>query len=170
MRVMDGVVIREARKTDASGLVRAWRDAGRFAVATDATAFQVPVEEGLAEFLVSSLEAMEADETVLVAERDGEVLGFVSGRVLNPEGDAQWQIQRELAARRLLIDVVAVSEPHRRHHVGSALVGAIEDWARRRGAAVAAVDGNWENGVAVGFYEARLGYRRRGLTLRKALR
>lgn len=95
---MDGVVIREARKTDASGLVRAWRDAGRFAVATDATAFQVPVEEGLAEFLVSSLEAMEADETVLVAERDGEVLGFVSGRVLNPEGDAQWQIQRELAA------------------------------------------------------------------------
>lgn len=166
---MDGVVIREARRTDAPGLVRAWRDAGRFAVETDAIAFQVPVEEGLAEFFVASLAAMDDDETVLVAERDGEVLGFVSGRVLNPEDDAQWQIQRELGTRRLLIDVVAVSEPYRGRRIGSALMGAIEDWGRRRGAAVAAVDGNWENGVAVGFYEARLGYRRRGLTLRKAL-
>ena len=166
---MDGVVIRKARRPDAPGLVRAWLDAGRFAVETDATAFQVPEEDGLAEFFVSSLEDMGDDETVLVAERDGDVLGFVSGRVLQPEGDAQWQIQRELAARRLLIDVVAVSETHRRQRVGSALVRAIEDWARSRGAVVAAVDGNWENGVAVGFYEARLGYRRRGLTLRKAL-
>jgi hypothetical protein len=101
--MMAGVVIREARRTDAPALVRAWRDAGRFAVETDATAFQVPVEEGLAEFFVSSIEAMGDDETVLVAERDGEVLGFVSG-VCWTEGEARWQIQRELAARRLLID------------------------------------------------------------------
>jgi GNAT superfamily N-acetyltransferase len=167
---MEGVVIREALPGDAPGLVRAWRDAGRFAVETDATAFQVPVEEGLAEFFVSSLEGMPDDETVLVAERDGEVLGFASARVLEPERDPRWQIQCELSARRLLIDVVAVSEPFRRERVGTALVRAVEDWARQRGAAVAAVDGNWENGVAVGFYEARLGYRRRSLTLRKALR
>ena len=166
---MDGVVVREARPADAPGLVRAWRDAGRFAAETDEAAFQVPVEDGLAEFFVSSLEAMADDETVLVAERGGEVLAFVSGRVLGPEDDARWQIQRELAARRLVIDVVAVSEPFRRRGVGSLLVGAIEEWARRRGAKVAAVDGNWENGVAVGFYETRLEYRRRGLTLRKRL-
>ena len=167
--MMHGVVIREARRTDVSGLVRAWRDAGRFAVETDATAFQVPVEEGLAESFAASLEAMDDDEVVLVAERDGEVLAFVSARVLEPADDAQWQIQRELAVRRLHIDAVAVSEPYRRQRVGSALVRAIEESARRRGCAVAAVDGNWENGVAVGFYEAGLGYRRRGLTLHKAL-
>jgi ribosomal protein S18 acetylase RimI-like enzyme len=166
---MNGVVIREARQGDAEGLVGAWRDAGRFAVETDAAAFQVPVEDGLAEWFVSSLDVMQDDETVLVAERYGEVLGFLSARVLGPQSDAQWQIQRELSVRRLLIDVVAISEPFRRQRVGTALVRAVEEWGRRRGAAVAAVDGNWENGVAVGFYEAQLGYRRRGLALRKAL-
>jgi hypothetical protein len=55
---MDGVVIRDARRTDGSGLVRAWRDAGRFAVETDAAAFQVPVEEGLLEFFVWSPRTM----------------------------------------------------------------------------------------------------------------
>jgi GNAT superfamily N-acetyltransferase len=166
---MGGVVIREALRDDAEGLVRAWRDAGRFAVETDAAAYQVPVEDGLHEWFESSLDAMPNDETVLVAERDGEVLGFISARVLEPQSDARWQIQRELSARRLLIDVVAISEPFRRRRVGTALVRAVEEWGRRRGATVAAVDGNWENGVGVGFYEGRFGYRRRGLTLRKAL-
>jgi len=35
---------------------------------------------------------------------------------------------------------------------------------------VAAVVGNWHDGVGAGFYEAGLGSRRRGLTLRRPLR
>jgi GNAT superfamily N-acetyltransferase len=136
---------------------------------TDPVAFQVPAEDGLVEFFASSMEAMSGDEAVLVAESAGEILGFAAGRVLRPENDAAWQIQRELSALRLLIDVVAVAEPFRRRGVGTVLVRAIEEWGRARGASVAAVDGNWENGVAVGFYESRLGYRRRSLSLRKAL-
>ena len=166
---MDALVIRDARPEDVYGLARAWRDAGWFAVATDAVAFRVPAEEGLDEFFAATLEGMADDEAVLVADRDGEVLGFASARIAEPERDARWQIQRELAARRLLIDAVAVAEPYRGRGVGRALVGALEAWGDARGAALAAVDGNWESGVGAGFYEAALGYRRRGLTLRKAL-
>ena len=56
--------------------------------------------------------------------------------------------------------------------VGSGLDGggitlAAEDWGRGRGATAIVVDANWSTGVAEGFYERALGYRRRGLTLRK---
>ncbi len=91
----------------------------------------------------------------------------MSARMLDPDPDAHFQLQRELAQHRLAIDALAVVEGSRRGGIGSALVRAAEAWGRAKGATVIVVDGNWSSGVAEAFYERALGYKRRGLTLRK---
>ena len=152
-------------------MARAWCDAGRFYVDIDAEDFQVPAEDGLVEWLESGIEAMEADRdlALLVAEVGDEVVGWVSARLVTPACDAQWQLQREYATTRLILDAVAVSEEHRSAGAGLELVAAAEEWGRERGAVVAVADGNWASGIVERFYEGRLGYRRRSVSLRKPL-
>lgn len=152
-------------------MARAWCDAGRFYVAVSPEDFQVPDEEGLVEWLESGIEAMKDDPdlALLVAEHDEEVAGWVGARLVMPASDAMWQLQREHGVTRLVIDAVAVAEAHRGNDAGVALVHAAERWGRERGATVAVADGNWASGVVPRFYEARLGFRRRSLSLRKAL-
>jgi GNAT superfamily N-acetyltransferase len=150
-------------------MAAAWLDAGRFYVEVDARDFQVPDEDGLVDWLESGVEAMEEDPdlALLVAEVDGDVVGWVGCRLANPISDARWQLQRELAETRLIIDAVCVADGRRGEGVGIDLVGAAEDWGRERGAGVAVADGNWASGVVQRFYEGRLGYRRRSVSLRK---
>jgi GNAT superfamily N-acetyltransferase len=164
-------MVRAARRDDAPGMARAWRDAGRFYVGVSADDFQVPEGDGLVDWLECGVEAMESDPdlALLVAERDGEVIGWVGARLVTPVSDARWQLQRELASTRLIIDAVAVAEPHRGAGAGVDLVLAAERWGRERGATVAVADGNWASGIVPRFYEGRLGYRRRSVSLRKAL-
>ena len=152
-------------------MARAWSDAGRFYVGVDPSDFQVPDEDGLVEWLECGVEAMESDQdlALLVGERDGEVVGWVGARLVTPVSDARWQLQRELALTRLIIDAVAVAEEHRGAGAGHDLVLAAERWGRERGATVAVADGNWASGLVPRFYEARLGYRRRSVSLRKRL-
>ena len=152
-------------------MARAWQDAGRFYVAVDERDFQVPDDDGLVDWLESGVEAMEEDQdlALLVAELDGEVVGFVGCRLAQPISDARWQLQRELAETRLIVDAVCVAEDHRGGGAGIELVGAAEEWGRERGASIAVCDGNCASGIVPRFYESRLGYRRRSVSLRKAL-
>lgn len=152
-------------------MARAWCDAGRFYVEVSPTDFQVPDEDGLVDWLECGVEAMEADQdlALLVGERDHEVVGWVGARLVTPVSDAKWQLQRELAMTRLIIDAVAVSEEHRGSGAGVDLVLAAERWGRERGATVAVADGNWASGLVPRFYESRLGYKRRSVSVRKAL-
>ena len=152
-------------------MARAWTDVGRFYVGVNASDFQVPDEDGLVDWLECGVEAMEADQdlALLVSQQDDEVIGWVSARLVTPVSDAKWQLQRELATTRLIIDAVAVADEHRGSGVGIDLVHAAERWGRERGATVAVADGNWDSGIVPRFYEARLGYRRRSVSLRKAL-
>ena len=152
-------------------MARAWCDAGRFYVEVSPQDFQIPDEDGLIEWLESGIDAMRADPdlALIVAEEDGEVAGWVGARLVMPASDAQWQLQREHGDTRLVIDAVAVAEEHRGNDAGVDLVHAAERWGRERGATVAVADGNWSSGVVPRFYEARLGFRRRSLSLRKAL-
>src|SRR5918997_3603522 len=108
-------MVRAARREDAPFMARAWQDAGRFYVDVSAQDFQVPDEDGLVDWLECGVEAMEADPdlALLVAEIDGEVVGWVGARLVTPVSDARWQLQRELAETRLIIDAVAVAEEHR---------------------------------------------------------
>jgi GNAT superfamily N-acetyltransferase len=152
-------------------MARAWCDAARFHVAVNAGDFQVPEEVGLVDWLESGVEASEAepDLELIVAEVDGEVVGFAGARLVAPASDARWQMQREMAVTRLIVDAVAVAERFRSHGAGEALVRAAEDWGRGEGATIAIADANWESGAVGGFYEKRLGYRRRSVSLRRAL-
>lgn len=152
-------------------MAAAWRDAGRFYVAVSPDDFRVPEESGLVDWLECGVEAMasDGDLALLVAEREGTVMGWVAARLVRPVADARWQLQRELAVTRLIVDAVAVAEPHRGAGTGIHLVHAAEAWGREQGATVAVADGNWASGMVERFYERRLGYRRRSVSLRKAL-
>ena len=133
--------------------------------------FQVPDEDGLVDWLECGIEAMEADQdlALLVCEIDYEVIGWVGARIVTPVSDARWQLQRELAITRLIVDAVAVIEEHRGAGAGVDLVLAAERWGRQRGATIAVADGNCASGIVPRFYEGRLAYRRRSVSLRKAL-
>jgi GNAT superfamily N-acetyltransferase len=152
-------------------MARAWCDAGRFYVDVNPGDFQVPDEDGLVDWLECGVEAMESDRdlALLVAEGSDDVIGWVGARLVTPVSDARWQLQRELATTRLIIDAVVVGEEHRGSGAGVDLVLAAERWGRGKGATVAVADGNWASGVVPRFYETRLGYRRRSLSLRKSL-
>jgi GNAT superfamily N-acetyltransferase len=152
-------------------MAAAWCDAGRFYEAISPGDFQVPDEDGLVDWLECGVEAMDADQdlALLVAELDGEVAGWVGARLVMPVSDARWQLQRELDVTRLIIDAVVVADAHRGGGAGVALVQAAERWGRERGATVAVADANWASGLAPRFYEGRLGYKRRSVSLRKAL-
>lgn len=152
-------------------MAAAWQDAGRFYVAIDERDFQVPDDNGLVDWLESGIEAMEEDQdlALLVADVDGEVTGWVGCRLAQPISDARWQLQRELAQTRLIVDAVCVAERHRGSGTGVDLVRAAEEWGRERGARLAVADGNWSSGLVQRFYESRLGYRRRSVSLRKVL-
>ena len=152
-------------------MAAAWRDAGRFYVEVSADDFQVPDEEGLVEWLEDGIEAMgdDPDLGLLVAETDGVVVGWVGARLVTPASDARWQLQREHGVTRLIVDAVVVGEAHRGSGTGVELVRAAEEWGRERGASVAVADGNCASGVVPRFYERRLGYRRRSVSLRKPL-
>jgi GNAT superfamily N-acetyltransferase len=165
------VTVREARREDAEAMARAWCDAGRFYVDVDAGDFQIPDEEGLVDWLECGVEAMENDPdlALLVAEVDGDVVGWASARLVTPASDAQWQVQREYSDTRLIVDAVAVAEAHRGGGAGVDLVLAAERWGRERGASVAVADGNIASGIVPRFYETRLGYRPRSVSLRKPL-
>ena len=75
-------------------MAEAWRDAGRFYVEVSAHDFQVPDEDGLVDWLECGVEAMESDRdlALLVAEDDGEVVGWVAARLVTPVSDARWQL------------------------------------------------------------------------------
>jgi GNAT superfamily N-acetyltransferase len=109
------------------------------------------------------------DELWLVADCDGEVAGFVQAVVMPPDVVAHWQLQRDRASVRLVVDVLVVGEAQRRSGVGTALMSAVEEAGRSRGAAVATLDTNLRSYMSVPFYEDRLGYQRQAVIFRKQL-
>ena len=164
------VAVREARQGDGVGCARAWSDAGRHVHEIDPAVGRVPDEDGLAEWLERTLTEDRTDDTkCLVAEVDGQVVGFVAATVEAARADARWQIQRDLATARLVIEALAVRDGHRRSGAGRALMRAIEAWGRERGAAVALTDTNLRSHLSLPFYERGMGYGRRGVVLRKGL-
>ena len=165
------VTVRETCRGDGVGCARAWLDAGRHVHEIDPAVGRVPDADGLAEWFERTITEDRADdERCLVAEADGQVVGFVAATVEAARTDAPWQIQRDLATRRLLIEALAVREGHRRGGAGAALMRAIEAWGRERGASVALTDTNLRSHLSLPFYEHGMGYGRRGVVLRKGLR
>jgi ribosomal protein S18 acetylase RimI-like enzyme len=83
-------------------------------------------EEGYAAFLESELTA--AETAIFVADREGEVLGYVYAAI----EPMSW---KELRDRAGFIHDIVVSEPARRSKVATSLMDAAVEWIRAQGVA-----------------------------------
>jgi GNAT superfamily N-acetyltransferase len=167
---MERIVIRPARASDAADLARNWIEVAQHYVELDPEAFRVPSSDGLVEFFEESLKRPRSDDSVwLVAEVDGQVVADISARLERPAQDAGRQLLRYLAEVRIYVDALGVVQAHRRRGVGTRLMGAIERWARERGAVCAMLDTYAASPLSVPFYERGMGYQRRSIVFEKRL-
>jgi GNAT superfamily N-acetyltransferase len=164
------ITVRARRPGDAAELARAWLDAGRYYAELAPDTFQVPETAGLGEYLGRDEAAPdESDVLRLVAEVDGRVVGAAAGRIQRPTPGARYQLQREFAETRLLVDVVVIEEAYRRRGVGERLMGSLEAWGREQGASVSLLDTYPESALSLPFFTDRMGYDRRSVRLWKRL-
>ena len=146
-------VIRPATEDDAAALGRLGALLLRAHHAFDPQRFMAPgrnPELGYGSFLVSQLEDDEV--VVLVAEREGEVIGYVYAG-LEPRS---WKELRDACG---FIHDVAVLEEGRRIGVATALVEAAAQWLRQRGAPRVVLWTADRNDAAQRLFD-RLGFRR----------
>jgi GNAT superfamily N-acetyltransferase len=109
------------------------------------------------------------DVYALVAEKDRQVVGFITAAIERPVENAAGQLLRDSGRVRVVIHALVVQEAHRRQGIGTRLMEAVEEWARSRGAVIALVDTYIESPLSVPFYEQRMGYSRRALRFRKEI-
>ena len=151
-------------------MARIWLEFARYYVALDPFAFQVPREDGLADwFERETARAKSADQRALVAEVDGVIAGFAAGSIRGPEEDAEYQLVADVGRCRLDIDLVATAEAFRRRGVARSLVLALEEWARERGATIALATTFVASPLSVPFWEQGAGYERRAIRYIKRL-
>jgi GNAT superfamily N-acetyltransferase len=133
--------------------------------------FRLPTEHGLVELIERDLASPRApDERHLVAVLGDEVAGVVSGRLLEPGPQAEFEVQSELRERRLMIDSLGVASKWQRQGIATALVEEIEGWAATRGARCSVCDTYLGSPQSLPFWERRAGYTRRSVRLLKPLR
>lgn len=163
-------MIREIQVGDGQGCAQAWQDAGRYYASLVPDIIHEPQAEGLAQWFEQAIAKPRGDDELwLTAEHDGQVIGMIEAVIHQPRPDAHWQLQRDLSRPRLAITALAVTEAHRRHGTGTALMKAAEAWGRRKGATIAVTDTNLHSPLSVPFYEHRMGYHRQAVILRKPL-
>jgi GNAT superfamily N-acetyltransferase len=164
-----GVTIRAARSGDGAGISSAWQSAAAYYADLDHEHFQVPSADGLADIWDSQAGPGSSDSLQLVAELDGQVVGWLAARIEHPAPDAAMQLVRDHGWTRLVVDALIVHQGQWRRGTGTALLEAAEDWGRSRGAQVARLDTYAHSPVSVPFYEDRMGYQRRSIVFQKRL-
>ena len=167
------VIIREERIGDGEGMAQCWRDMWRHYAPLNPDIFLIPREEGLAEWFESGIAAHARDpvteEQRVVAEANGQIVGFLRATVAKPLPDAHREVMRELSHTRLTITVLAVAQTYRRQGVGTRLMEVAEAWARGRGAVLATVETYIGSHLSVPFYRNRMRYNVQSLQFRKPL-
>jgi GNAT superfamily N-acetyltransferase len=158
----DSVTIRAATDADAAALGRLGALLMRAHHGFDAQRFMAPgrsPEAGYGAFLVSQL--ADEDVAVFVAERGGEVIGYVYAG-LEPRS---WKELRDACG---FIHDVAVLESGRRGGVATALVAAAVEWLRGRGAPRVVLWTAERNDGAQRLFD-RLGFRRTMIEMTREL-
>jgi GNAT superfamily N-acetyltransferase len=168
--VIDAIIVRSPRPGDGAQLARAWLEAGRYYAELAPETFQVPETEGLADYMERGWKPSDdPDLHELVAEIQGRVVGAATARIERPLDSARFQLQRQFAETRMVVDVVFVEEAFRRMGVGAGLMAALEEWGRDRGATVALLDTYPESALSLPFFQERMGYVRRSIRLWRRL-
>jgi GNAT superfamily N-acetyltransferase len=138
--------VRDARPADAEGLARVHADVARYYA-----------DQGPRYF--------DGGELMLVAEIDGEVVGALAGRLVQPT-NADDPSQSET---RLRIDYLATAADRRRSGIGTQLVEAAERWGRGAGATIAETTAFRGSALSIPFWEDRMGYEEQPMSLEKRL-
>lgn len=164
-------MIRASRPGDGVACASLWREIGSLFAAMNPHTFQVPAEEGLAEWFEEIHAAYRGDDdkVLLVADVDGALVGTLTASLLEPLGTAARQVQTDLGRRRLHVGNLAVRGTHRRGGVGSALMRAAEEWGRSRGAEVMILETETNNPMSVPFYERQMGFSAEAVIFRKEI-
>ncbi len=150
---MSSIRIRVARPEDLPVLVSLLRQL--FAVEADFTFDPARQRRGLELMLADRLRRV-----ILVADAAGDVVGMATGQLL---------VSTSEGAGSVLVEDVVVAAGLRGRGIGRALVGAVVDWARRRGSVRVTLLADRGNEAALRFY-ARLGWSgTRMIALRRAL-
>lgn len=155
-------VVRRATRADLPALGRLGTQLVRLHHAFDPERFLAPgdsPEGGYAAFLGSQLRR--TDAVVFVAERDGQVAGYVWA-TLEP---LSWKELRDACGS---IQDLVVDESARRSRVGTALVEAALGWLRERGAPRVVLWTAAPNAASQALFE-RLGFRRTMVELTREL-
>ena len=145
---MEEISVREAQPADAEALARLHADVARYYDERGPHYF----DEG---------------QLRLVAEVEGEVVGALTARLLEPVtvgGDATGD-----AEKRLRIDYLATAAASRRAGIGTRLVQAAESWGRRVGATIAETTAFRGSALSIPFWEDRMGYEELPMSLEKRL-
>jgi GNAT superfamily N-acetyltransferase len=145
---MEEIIVREAQPADAEALARVHADVARYYDERRPHYF----DEG---------------QLRLVAEVEGEVVGALTARLLEPVtvgGDATGD-----AEKRLRIDYLATAAASRRAGIGTRLVEAAESWGRRVGATIAETTAFRGSALSIPFWEDRMGYEELPMSLEKRL-
>ena len=145
---MEEISVREAQAADAEALARVHADVARYYDERGPHYF----DEG---------------QLRLVAEVEGEVVGALTARLLEPVtvgGDATGDEEK-----RLRIDYLATAAASRRAGIGTRLVQAAESWGRRVGATIAETTAFRGSALSIPFWEDRMGYEELPMSLEKRL-
>ena len=143
---MEEISVRDALPADAEGLARVHADVARYYD-----------ERGPHYF--------DAGELRLVAEVQGEVVGALAARVLEPAA-ADGRGEEE---KTLRIDYLATAAECRRAGIGTRLVEAAESWGRGVGATISETTAFRGSALSIPFWEDRMGYEELPMTLVKRL-
>lgn len=145
------------RTGDGEPLAERWIEFGRYYESRDPSRFRVPGRAGLAEWFETRIDG--SDGLWLVAERSGEIVGFLEADVSPAPDDAQRLLMHEMAAPVLRIHTLFVTATARGGGIGRSLMLTAETWGRQRGAASAAVIAIADGPLAVPFYRDTMSYR-----------
>jgi GNAT superfamily N-acetyltransferase len=150
-----GITIRAAISEDADGIARTFVESAEYHVRLDSERYSAPAVKTIsARYREGRQHPADAGEEAitLVAERSGEIVGFVDAR-LEQSPDP---MHREIIYCH--VAEIAVSSRHQNQGIGGRLLQAVEDWGRRQGAEFASLEYHIANSRASMFYQRRRGY------------
>lgn len=150
------IAIRPATPQNADGITRVYMESAAHHAGLEPERYLIPAAEMICErYREGRQHPVDAQEhsTTLVAEINGEIVGFVDVRITRSP-DAMHR-----AFSYCHIVEIAVSERHRSHGIGEQLMRAAEQWGRQHGAEYASLEYLAANTRAGQFYRERMSYR-----------
>jgi ribosomal protein S18 acetylase RimI-like enzyme len=157
--------IRPALTEDAEDIARMFMESAEYHARLDPERYAVPAFETISARYREGRqhEPVGGEGITLVAEVDGEIVGFI---------DAGLERSPDLMHRGILychVAEIAVSVRHQDQGIGGLLLQTVEDWGRKMGAAFASLEFHTENKRAGLFYQKRMGYHSASITAIKRL-